>query len=59
MIALWHPLSVVVGFWLSEHALPASSLSGLPMVAFFALLLGVGYLLLAHRWVGRGRHLHR
>jgi hypothetical protein len=59
MTALWHLAPVVVGFWLSDHGLPASSLSGLPIVGVFALLLGVGYMLLAHRWPGPGRHLHR
>jgi hypothetical protein len=56
------PHLATVGALLSTHSVPhlrTSLLSGLSMVGVFALLLGAGYLLLAHRWPGRSKHLHR
>ena len=59
MSSLPYLASVVSGVLVSRHDLQVSLLSGLPLVGLFALLLGSGYVLLARRWVGRGRHLHR
>jgi hypothetical protein len=59
MSAVPHLAFVVWGLLVSRHDLQVSILSGLPFVGFFALLLGSGYVLLARRWAGHIRHLHR
>ena len=53
MIAISHLTSVASGLLISRHDVQMSLLSGLPFVGFFALLLGSGYVLLAHRWPRR------
>ena len=59
MNALPHLASVVSGLLVSQLGVQVSLLSGLPFVGFFALLLGSGYVLLAHRWLGHRRRPHR
>jgi hypothetical protein len=58
MTSLLHPI-LVLGFVLSGQDPSTSLFSGLPLVGCFALLLGLGYVVLGPMWVRRHRHLHR
>ena len=59
MSALLHPLLVAFALLLPQGGVSMSVLSGLCWVGVFALLLGLGYVLLAQRWMGHHRHPHR
>lgn len=57
MMSLFHWL-LVTGLLPSQHGLTESLISGLALIGCFALLLGLGYMLLGPLWVRRHTHLH-